>query len=119
VFGWPDGGLVDREVRRWSREEAGAHPGLVRLGYYGSYARGQWGVGSDLDLVAVVAASSLPFENRAIEWNLTGLPVPAEILVYTAEEWSRLQATDRRFARMLAQETVWVFPDAPRLPADA
>jgi predicted nucleotidyltransferase len=110
VFAWPDRALVDREARRWAREQAATRPHLVRLGYFGSYARNQWGVGSDLDLVAVVAASSSPFENRALEWDLVSLPVPAEILVYTEQEWSEMQAPDRRFGRMLAEETVWVWP---------
>lgn len=35
------------------------------------YARGDWGVGSDVDLVAVVAAAESPFEHRALEWDLT------------------------------------------------
>ena len=113
MFAWPDRSLVDREVRRWAREQPAAHPGLVRLGYFGSYARNRWGVGSDLDLVAVVAASSSRFENRPLEWDLTGLPVPAEILVYTEQEWSRMQSPDRRFGRMLAEETVWVWPAEP------
>ena len=113
VFAWPDRNVVDREVRRWAREQADARPHLVRLGYFGSYARNQWGVGSDLDLVAIVTAASLPFENRALEWNLTGLPVPAEILVYTQQEWSRMQAPERRFGRMLAEETIWVWPAEP------
>ncbi|GGM97879.1 hypothetical protein GCM10007092_09460 [Thermus composti] len=32
-------------------------PGLVAAGYFGSYARGEAGVGSDLDLLLLVAHS--------------------------------------------------------------
>ena len=111
MFAWPDRDLVDREVRRWATQQAASRPQLRRLGYFGSYARNRWGVGSDVDLVAVVASSSVPFEVRALEWDVTSLPVPAEILVYTEAEWTQMQAPDRRFGRMLAEETVWVWPE--------
>jgi predicted nucleotidyltransferase len=80
----------------------------VRLGYHGSYARNEWGVGSDLDLVAVVTHTDTPFHRRGLEWDLTALPVPTEILVYTEDEWRRLQVEGARFARTLAGQTVWL-----------
>jgi predicted nucleotidyltransferase len=80
----------------------------VRLGYFGSYANGTWGVGSDLDLVAVVESSAEPFHRRALSWDLLTLPVPAELLVYTRDEWDRMQAEGARFAATLARETVWI-----------
>lgn len=43
-------------------------------------ARGDAGVGSDLDLEAVVEQSALPFERRAVEWDLQSLPVPGDLL---------------------------------------
>jgi predicted nucleotidyltransferase len=84
-------------------------PQIVRLGYFGSYARGNWGVGSDLDLIAVVDSSREPFERRSLNWDLYGLPVPADILIYTAVEWEELQKRDDKFSRMLAREVVWVY----------
>jgi predicted nucleotidyltransferase len=85
------------------------HGSLVSLGYFGSYARGESGVGSDLDLVAIVESSRHPFERRALAWDLSPLPLPAEILVYTRAEWDRMQAQDSRFARTLNDETVWIW----------
>lgn len=109
VVVWPDRTRVDREVRLWAQQIAKDQPTLQRLGYFGSYARGDWGVGSDLDLVAVVGSTNRPFECRSLEWDLNSLPVPAEILVYTEREWRALRATTSRFAEMLAGEVVWVF----------
>ena len=109
VLRWPDRNTVDQEVRKWATAEGKLHSGLLRLGYFGSYARGDWGVGSDLDLVAVVSESSDPFEKRNLSWNLQLLPVPAELLVYTEEEWRRLHREDGRFIRTLEKETVWVY----------
>jgi predicted nucleotidyltransferase len=115
ILKWPDRREVDRAVREWAAREAGRHPGLVRLGYFGSYARGDWGVGSDLDLLAVVETCGEPFERRGLAWDLSGLPVPAEILVYTVAEWDALPSAAGRFAQSLAEQGVWVHP--PEEPA--
>jgi hypothetical protein len=109
VLKWPDRERVDCAVRAWSERQAVNHPELVRLGYFGSYARGDWGVGSDLDLVAVVTASDEEFARRANTWDATDLPVPADLLVYTASEWESLAKEANRFARVLRDETVWIF----------
>ena len=85
-------------------------PALRRLGYFGSYARGDWGVGSDLDLVAVVTEAAEPFDRRALAWDLTTLPVPAEILVYTEAEWRALVEGGGRFPRTLLRDVVWIAP---------
>ncbi|MFQ5407044.1 MAG: nucleotidyltransferase domain-containing protein [Anaerolineales bacterium] len=106
---WPDREQVDQAVRAWALEARRRHPRLVRLGYFGSYARGDWGVGSDLDLVAVVEDSSEPFERRPLRWDLSRLPVPAEILIYTRGEWERLMEGEGRFARILSSEVVWLY----------
>jgi hypothetical protein len=108
VLRWPDRDAVDAAVRAWARAELRRRPELVRLGYFGSYATGTWGVGSDLDLVAVVSSAEEPFERRAVSWDLIALPVPAEILIYTRREWNRLLERGGRFARVLATETIWV-----------
>lgn len=82
---------------------------MRRLGYFGSYARGAWGVGSDLDLVAVVDHDQEPFERRTLTRDLNRLPVPADLLVYTRDERDALIRSGGRFARMLQEETVWLF----------
>lgn len=109
VLKWPDQKTVDRAVREWANTEIKKHKGIVRLGYFGSYARGDWGVGSDLDIIAVCSESTEPFERRNIDWDLTSLPVPAELLVYTEKEMNKIQSQGSRFAKMLNQETVWVY----------
>lgn len=85
-------------------------PEVLRIGIFGSYARGDAGVGSDLDLVVVVRESNLPFHRRSAGWDALDLPVPAELLVYTEAEWNRLGAEGGRFARMLNSETEWIYP---------
>jgi predicted nucleotidyltransferase len=60
---------------------------VLEIGYFGSYARGDWDVGSDLDLVIVVAESELPRERRAVVFDTEKLPVPVDLIVHTLSEW--------------------------------
>jgi len=113
VLKWPDRRTVEQALAAWASREQPRHPGLVRLGWFGSYARGDAGVGSDLDLVAVVESSAEPFERRALAWDLSQLPVPAEILVYTRDEWQRLEREDGRFARVLRRDARWLLAPDP------
>ena len=108
VLKWPDGTAVDRGVREWARRIGTAGPRVLRIGYFGSYARGEWGVGSDVDVVMIVERSEEPFERRAAHWDTTKLPVPADLLVYTVEEWERLKG-EGAFARRADREAVWVY----------
>ena len=95
-------------MRAWAATQAARRPDLIRLGYFGSYARGDWGVGSDLDLIAIVRSSSLPFERRANDWPTEELPVPTDLLVYTEQEWEQLRREGGRFARTVEAEAVWL-----------
>ena len=105
---WPSRATVVAAARQWARQQRRDHPELVRIGYFGSYARGDWGVGSDLDLLAIVSYSDRAFGERALDWELSELPVPADLLIYTADEWTRMVAEQTRFARTIASETVWL-----------
>jgi predicted nucleotidyltransferase len=108
VITWPDAAEVDLAVRQWAGAEARRCAGVLKIGYFGSYARGDWGVGSDVDLVAVIADTDERFDRRALAWDLSALPVGADLLVYTEQEWQRLMAEGGRFARTLQHEVVWV-----------
>ena len=108
---WPDKQNIDASIRAWIRTEKGRRSDLCRAGYFGSYARGDWSVGSDVDIVVIVANSKLPFERRSIDWDTKSIPVPVELLVYTKEEWQRLMSSGNRFAKTLETEMVWVLPE--------
>ena len=108
VLRWPDAGTVHAAFRAWAARAAGSRPVVVRIGYFGSYARGDWGVGSDLDVLVVVERTELPFERRGTEWDTLDLPVPADVLVYAEDEWLRLRE-ERGFVRTASREAVWAY----------
>ena len=65
-----------------------SRPRVRAVGLFGSLVDGPWGVGSDVDLVVVVDASDEPVTRRALAFPTDGLPVPADVLVYTDSEWA-------------------------------
>jgi uncharacterized protein len=123
VLKWPDRKTVFQALEKWVAKYAGSRPELLRAGVIGSYARGDWGVGSDLDLILIVkdregrvstqgarsGSTGLPFHERGLEWDTTNLPVPVDLLVYTQGEWKEMAERGERFYRMTTEEAVWVF----------
>lgn len=108
VLKWPKAAEVETAARAWADQQARRDPLMLRIGYFGSLARGDWGVGSDLDLLVVLERSELPFEERGLLFDTTHLPVPADLLVYTQDELARLK-DERPFHRHLLAEVRWVF----------
>jgi predicted nucleotidyltransferase len=108
VLKWPDAQSVGRAVRDWAEHITHDRDDVRQIGYFGSYARGDWGVGSDIDLVIVVDDSNQSFERRGSNWNLAELPVPADVLVYTMKEWEML-SQQSRFHKALIDEAIWIY----------
>ncbi len=108
VLVWPSRAAVTDALNTWAARERGRHGDLVRLGCFGSFARGDWGVGSDIDLIAIVRTSAERFDRRAVAWDLTQLPVPADLVVYTEAEWLALSAQGSRFAQTVEREALWL-----------
>src|SRR2546426_5012566 len=80
VVVWPDRAAVESALRLWA-EEAARIPELVRVGYFGSYARGDWGV-----VVLVVAGGGPPVARRAGGLGLTPLPGPPRSPPFTPSD---------------------------------
>ena len=114
ILRWPSKPEVDQALRQWVKAHASALPDGVAIGYFGSYARGDAGVGSDLDVLMLITDSDVPFSQRNHQWDFLSIPVPVEALVYTLTEWKQLKNSQPRFYQTLQQETVWVkgFPPA-------
>lgn len=102
---WPTTESVLDAGRTWAQQLAHADATVLAVGCFGSFARGVDGYGSDLDLIAIVRGPKPePTDPR---WSTLDLPVPADLLVYTSDEWRALLASERRMARVLTDEARW------------
>lgn len=104
VLIWPDKDQVHSAASEWARELAIKRPDVMKVGYTGSYAQGTWGFGSDIDLVIVVDTTVKSFLERGREIDVTSLPVPADVLIYTADEWAQVKK------RKLGALVAWIYP---------
>ncbi len=110
---WPTPDVVLRALGDWAARQASERPQLIALGYFGSHFRGDTGFGSDLDLVAVVEHSDVPRMERNRDWPYERLPVPADLLVFTLDEWQAMMQRGGRFAEVMKDEVVWVIGSRP------
>ena len=109
ILTWPQADQVAAALHDWGAGLLASRSDVEGVGCFGSYARGDWGVGSDLDVIVVVEASEEPPMRRGLAFDtITDLPVPVDLLVYTRDEWDGLRAQTSGFARRIVAEVVWV-----------
>jgi len=106
VLTWPDRQEIEHALRQWVQTHVVHRPDVLRVGYFGSYAHDDWGVGSDLDLIILLTDTEQPMTRRARMWDTLSLPVPTDVLVYTVDEWRTLH---QRHARLVQQPICWVY----------
>ncbi len=109
VLKWPDERTVRQAVTAWANHLSERQPGIIRIGYFGSYARGDWGVGSDLDMLIVLKNVTDQLDVHAVKLELTSIPVPVDTLIYSEQEWQDLIQGGGKFIREIQAEAVWVF----------
>jgi hypothetical protein len=104
VFKWPDRETVLAAARQWAAEVRQRDPTVEQVLCIGSYARGDWGVGSDIDVVVVVSETDLSWPQRYAKYYPDGLPVQADVWVYTRAEWQSLATRSPHLWRRLQAE---------------
>ena len=110
VLRWPEPELVLRQVTDWAGRMAAEHRGLERVGVFGSYGRGESGVGSDLDLLLIDSQAAGPQRQRLLVWPLAELPLSCDALVLTPAEHADLLANGSAMAAALARDNRWLWP---------
>lgn len=104
VLKWPTREQALSAARRWAMNLAERDRAVEEVFCVGSCARGDWGVGSDLDVVVVVSqAPDSPVERRR-RYEPVDVPVPADVWIYTREEWDCLAGHSPHLYRRLMQE---------------
>ena len=86
------------------------HGGASKAILFGSYARGEADGCSDLDL-AIIAETEKPFLDRYQDpWDLLlAWPRGMDLLVYTPEEFERMQAEGNPFIERVVEEGVVIY----------
>jgi len=104
VFKWPNRETVLAAARAWAAALRQRDLLVERIACVGSYARGDWGVGSDLDVIVFLTQSDLSRGERYKQYYPDDVPVPADVWVYTRAEWEVVRADWPQLARRLQQE---------------
>ncbi len=103
---WPSAEEVFEAFRHWANGQTANRRDIKRIGCFGSIVNGKWGVGSDLDIIIVLSECNLLFTYRSKEWDITSLPVDADVVVLTDHEIENHKS--RRFREMLEREVRWI-----------
>ncbi|MFM7548024.1 MAG: nucleotidyltransferase domain-containing protein [Cyanobacteriota bacterium] len=79
------------------------------MGVFGSYGRGEAGVGSDLDQLLIDGRASGPQRGRLLLWPLAELPLSCDALVLTPAEYADLLAGGSAMAQALQRDCRWLW----------
>jgi predicted nucleotidyltransferase len=66
------------------------HPEIDRIVLFGSYARGDYFPGSDVDVLIIMTESDKPARDRIAAFRPTSFPCDIDIFPYTKNEVERL-----------------------------
>jgi predicted nucleotidyltransferase len=112
VLRWPDPDQVMQATRHWAECQAEVHPGLIAVGVYGSYGRGDAGVGSDLDLL-LIDRNARGLQRERLPQPLEQLPLSCDALIPTPEELQSIlvpaEGMAGRLAKALNQVCRWLW----------
>lgn len=116
VLRWPSRDEVLTAAGEYARAVVDVSPRVLRVGIFGSYARGNPGPGSDADLLVEVDRSEELFERRALGLPPPRLPVPVDLVVLTRDEISEMTTRRPRWRREVLDATIWLASRPPELP---
>jgi len=76
---------------------------------FGSFARGDYNAGSDLDLL-IIKETEQPFIERSADiWRVCPSSLPIEPLVYTSGELARMIEDDNPFIKQVLSEGIVIY----------
>ena len=111
VFEWPKREEVLAAARDWASKLRTDDPSVTRVYCIGSYARGDWGFGSDLDMIVILGDTQMSAKERYDRYCPAGLPVEADVWVYTEAEWMALETNSPSYWRRIQGELLNLLND--------
>ena len=94
-------------LRELAQAALARHPELQRVILFGSFARGDYALYSDADLLLVLNSSKLPrFFDRIPDFidDFLAAPVPVDIFPYTEEELRRMREQGNPLVRRMLEQ---------------
>jgi len=67
-----------------------ARPDIEEITVFGSFEKGDYAPGSDLDIFIILSHSDAPVRERIRDLLPSGFPVPVDLFPYTREEMAAL-----------------------------
>ena len=96
-------------ARTWAEQLRRDYQEVVRVGYFGSYARGDYVPGSDLDVLIELSRSDLPhWRDRAVRYRPDSFPVGMDVFAYTSDALAALRAASAAFIKTIDVEIGWL-----------
>ena len=100
---------VEAALRRWAETVAPERPEIVRVGYFGSYASGDYTPASDLDVVVLLSESDRALPQRMLDYLPHPIPVGCEVFPYTTDEVARMRREGSGWWHEIETHAVWVW----------
>ena len=81
------------KLKERARELLTSHPQVLEVGLFGSLVRGDYGPGSDADLLLILEADPRRWIDRMAEFHesFSGLGIAIDVFPYTVEEIEAMQ----------------------------
>jgi predicted nucleotidyltransferase len=76
---------LENLIQEWTQQ----HPELEQVILFGSFARGDYFPGSDVDVLLILESSDQPLLNRIRKFLPTHFPVDIDVFPYTQDEIER------------------------------
>jgi predicted nucleotidyltransferase len=89
---------------------ARAHPEVLKIILFGSFARGDYGVRSDLDLLVVLTHSDRPAQERLTDFLSHAQTYPTDMLLLTQAELESRLAEDDPFLKRAVSDGIQLYP---------
>jgi len=100
--------IVINRLKEWAHRAAEKHEEIVKIGYFGSYARDDYTPSSDLDVLIVVKGSSKPPHKRLLDYSIDHFPIGCELFVFTEEELVKKRELKRGWIHTILSEVQWI-----------
>ena len=95
-------------AKQWYSDLVLAHPEVIRAGFFGSYARGDYVPGSDFDVLVELSTSDIAnWRDRIGVYAPDRFPVSMNLFVYTTDELNLLRAQRDVFLTTVEPQLQW------------